>query len=106
MKLLLFLALTALPFPPPRALPVTDRTKCDWGPVSSVSAAGTELVIATPAGPVTYRAGPEVQVYGADGKVLGAVTVLKPGQNVRVYYVVENGAKAQEVDLQTPTPTP
>ena len=31
---------------------------------------------------------------------------LRSGQNVRVYYVVENGAKAQEVDLQTPTPTP
>jgi hypothetical protein len=104
MKLFLLLALTALPFPPPRALAVTDRTKCDWGPVSSVS--GTELVITTPAGLVTYKAGPEVQVYGADGKVLGAVTVLKPGQSVRVYYVVESGAKAQEVDVQPPTPTP
>ena len=102
MKVLVLLMLTALPFPPPKALAVTDRTKCDWGPVSSVSANGTELVITTPAGPVSYKTGPEVQVYGADGKVLGAVTVLKPGQSVRVYYVVENGAKAQEVDVQGP----
>jgi hypothetical protein len=101
-KVLLLLALAALPFPPPKALAVTDRTKCDWGPVSSVSANGTELVITTPAGPVTYKTGVDVKVYGADGKPLGAVTVLKPGQNVRVYYVVENGAKAQEVDMQGP----
>ena len=79
---------------------VTDRTKCDWGPIVSVAPTGAELVITTPAGPVTYKMGPEVQVIGSDGKPLTGVAALRPGQTVRVYYIIDNGAKAQEVDVQ------
>jgi len=93
------LTLSALPFPAPRAIAVTDRTKCDWGPVTSVAANGAELVISTPAGPVTYKIAPDVKVYGPEGKPVGSVVTLRPGQSVRVYYVVDNGARAQEIDL-------
>jgi hypothetical protein len=94
------LVLGASPFPAPRALQVTDKTRCDWGPVTSVDADGTNLVINTPTRPETYKIGPEVQVFDLEGKRLASVKALKQGQDVRVYYVFENGlkAKVQEVD--------
>jgi hypothetical protein len=94
------LVLGAVPFPAPRALQVTDKTRCDWGPVASVSADGSQLVITTQTRPETYKIRPEVQVFDPDGKRLPSVKALKVGQDVRVYYVLENGlnAKVQEVD--------
>ena len=94
------LVLNALPFPPPKVITVTDKTKCDWGPIASVSAAGTEVVVTTPAGLVTYKVSPETQIIGPDGKPMGGVSVLRAGQTIRVYYLVDNGAKAQEIDVQ------
>jgi hypothetical protein len=93
------LILTALPFPPPKVVQATDQTKCDWGTVTSVDAKGTKLIVATAAGPVTFQTNPSVQVIGADGKPRGDVTSLKQGEHVRVYYVVDNGAKPSEIDV-------
>jgi hypothetical protein len=90
----------AAPFPPAKMAEVTEKTKCDWGPVTSVANNGSEFVVATPAGPVTYKAAKTVQVFSKDGKSVGPVSSLKPGQSVRVYYVIDNGAKVVEVDLQ------
>jgi hypothetical protein len=99
--LLMAVLLSAVPFPAPKMIQVTDRTKCDWGPIASITPNGQQLVLTTPAGPVTYNVGLEVQVFGADGKPLGAVTVLRAGQTVRIYYTVEaTGAKADEIDVQ------
>lgn len=95
----LVLSLGALPFPAPRLIQATDKTRCDWGPVASIGTNGAQLVVTTPAGPVTYKIGAEVQVVGTDSKPLGGVSVLRVGQGVRVYYVVNEGALAQEVDL-------
>jgi hypothetical protein len=95
----LVFALGVLPFPAPRLIQATDKTKCDWGPVASIAPNGSQIVVTTPAGPVTYKTGAEVQVVGTDGKPLGNMTVLHVGQGVRVYYVVNEGAIAQEVDL-------
>ena len=92
-------ALTALPFPAPRVVEVTDQTKCDWGAVVSVNADASRLVVATAAGPVTFQIGPNVQVIGLDGKSIGTVAALKTGTKVRVYYVVDNGAKPSEIDV-------
>jgi hypothetical protein len=98
------LALTAepakLPFPPPRLTAVTERTKCDMGTVLAVDPQRGLLRVTTPAGVVTYRAGPEVQVFEKDGKPGGGITRLQPAEKVRVYYVVEDGARASEVDLE------
>ncbi len=94
------LVATALPFPAPKVVQVTDQMKCDWGTVTSVNANGSQMVVATAAGPVTFQTGPNVQVIGSDGKPLGPVTALKPGQKVRVYYIVDNGAKVSEIDLE------
>lgn len=91
--------LTALPFPTPKAVEVTDQTKCDWGALVSVNAEASRLVVATAAGPVTFQVGPNVQVIGADGKSLGSVAALRTGQKVRVYYVVANGARLSEIDV-------
>ncbi len=90
----------ALPFPAPRLVTVTDRTKCDMGTVLSVEAQKGVLRVTTPAGVVTYRAGPEVQVFEKDGKPAGGIARLQPNEKVRVYYVVDDGAKAGEVDLE------
>ena len=89
-----------LPFPPPRAVAVSDKTKCDYGAVLSVEPSRNILRATTPAGVITYHAGPEVQVFGRDGKLQGTLATLAMGQKIRVYYVVNEGAWAQEVDLE------
>jgi hypothetical protein len=98
------LALTAdaapLPFPPPRLVVVTERTKCDMGTVLSADAQKGVLRVTTPAGVVTYKAGPEAQVFEKDGKPAGGIARLQPNEKVRVYYVVDDGAKAGEIDLE------
>lgn len=98
--LALALALSALPYPAPRQLQPTNDTKCDWGPVVQVDAAKGELKVTTPAGAVTYKLGPDVQVFGRDGKPAGAASTLAPGTRIRVYYVLADGAKVQEIDLE------
>jgi hypothetical protein len=91
------LLLSAAPFPAPRLAPVTERTKSDAGVVVSVDAAKGEVVLKAAAGLLTVKAGAEVQVFDAAGKPAGAPTSLTPGQKVRVWYVVENGARAVEI---------
>jgi hypothetical protein len=96
---LLAAALAALPFQPPRVLQPARETKCDRGTVLHGDAARGELRVATAAGVVTYRVGAELQAIGADGKPSGAAIGLAAGTRVRVYYVVEDGAKALEIDV-------
>lgn len=92
--------MSAPPFQPAKMAETSDKMKCDWGPVATVSRNGSQFVIATPAGPVTYKADPTIQVFSRDGKTVTPVSGLKPGQLVRVYYVIDNGAKVVEVNLQ------
>jgi hypothetical protein len=97
------LALTAevVPaFPPPRLAVVTERTKCDTGTVLAADAQRGLLRVTTPAGVVTYKAGPEVQVFEKDGKPAGGLARLQPNEKVRVYYALDDGARAAEVDLE------
>ncbi len=98
--LVLAAALAALPYPAPRLLQPTKDTKCDWGPVLHVDATRGELKLTTPAGVVTYKVGPDVQVFDHDGKPAGAATGIAAGTRVRVYYVLDDGAKAQEIDVE------
>ncbi len=94
-------ALAALPYPPPRGpLQPTNDTKCDWGPVLQVDAQKGELKVTTPAGLVTYKVGPDVQVFGKDGKPTGGLSTLAPGTRVRLSYVIADGAKVPEIDLE------
>ena len=88
------------PFPAPRIAVATDKTKCDTGTVLSVEPTGGVLRVTTPAGVVTYKLGPEVQVFEKDGKPAGGISRLQPNEKVRVYYLVDDGAKAAEVDLE------
>ncbi len=94
---LLAALLGATPFPQPRLTPVSDRLKCDYGKVLSVDAAKGELAVMTGAGAVHYKAGGDVQVLDKGGSPLGGVSRLSPGQRVRVYYVVSEGAIASEI---------
>jgi hypothetical protein len=94
------LVLSGTPFPPPKLAPVTDQLKCDTGMVVAADAAIGQLRVNTPAGLVIYKAPGDTQVIGTDGKPAGTVKDLKPGQKVRVYYVVDDGAKVSEVDLE------
>lgn len=99
---LVALALTAepkLPFPPPRMVVVTEKTKCDMGTVLSVDAQKGILRATTPAGVITYQAA-AAQVFEKDGKPAGGIARLQPNEKIRVYYVVDDGAKAAEVDLE------
>lgn len=92
-------ALSAMPFPAPRLAPFSQAMKCDRATVTQVLPATSELVGATAAGPVTYKIG-SAQLVSADGRPMGAPTSLKPGQKVRIYYAVGDGAIASEVDLE------
>jgi len=89
--------LAGTPFPQPRLTPVTDRLKCDMGKVLAVDAAKGELSVMTAAGAVVYKAGGDVQVLDKAGNPAGGVSRLVPGQRVRVYYVVSDGAVASEI---------
>ncbi len=97
---LLAAALAALPFPTPRVTGVTSSTKCDRATVLLVDAAKGELKGTTPAGVVTYRISPDVPVFDRAGQPAGAATSLKPGTRIRLYYVLEDGARVQEIDLE------
>jgi hypothetical protein len=98
--LLAALLLAALPFPAPRLAPVTDATKYDPGVVVSSDTVRGELKVKCAAGLVTFKIGPEVQVFDLAGKPVGGAAALVAGQKVRVWYVVEGGAKAQEIALE------
>ncbi len=89
-----------LPYPAPRLLQVTESTKCDSGTVVSVEPHQNTMHGNTPAGVVTYRVGAEVQVFGKDGKPLGGLSTVAVGQKYRAYYVVDDGAKVLEIDLE------
>jgi hypothetical protein len=65
-----------------------------------VDPAKGELKGTTAAGLVTYRIGPDVQVIDRDGKPAGAATGLGQGARIRVYYVLDGGARVQEIDLE------
>ncbi len=107
MKPLAALALLALlgplapqqAFPPPKLVPVTADMKCDWGQVTALRSEASELVLSTDAGPFVLSIGRGVKVAGPDGKALASVKDLRAGQKVRAYYVVDQGAKAREIDV-------
>ena len=91
------LLLAAPPFPAPRVAPVTDRTKFDTGTVVSVDAAKGELKVKCADGLVTFKVSADVQVFDGAGKPAGAATALQGGQKVRVWYLVDGGARAVEI---------
>jgi len=95
------LLLAAPPFPAPRLAPVTDRTKCDAGTVVAVESAKGELRVRAAAGLITFKVAGDVQVFDATGKPAGAATAaLQAGQKVRVWYLVDGGARAVEIALE------
>jgi hypothetical protein len=97
---LLALALASQPFPPPRVPSALSSLKCDRAKVLLVDSAKGELKGTTAAGVVTYRISGDVQVFDAGGKPAGAATGLSQGARIRVYYVLEDGAKVVEIDLE------
>jgi phage baseplate assembly protein gpV len=96
----LLLAAPPAPFPAPRLAQVTERTKFDPGTVLGYDAAKAELRIQCAAGVVTLKAGADVQVFDAVGAPLGSPARLTTGQRVRVWYVVDGGARAQEISVE------
>jgi hypothetical protein len=98
---LLLVAAGNLPFPAPKVIPVTDSLRCDAGKVVQIDAAKLEMTMSAVAGNITFKAA-EAQVVGPDGRALGSVTAVRVGQGVRVYYVVDNGAIAKEIDVEAP----
>ena len=90
----------ALPYPAPRSIQANPpTTKCDRATLVLVDTAKGEMKGSTKAGVVTYRIGADVQVFDKDGKPAGAATALAQGAKIRVYYVIDDGAKVQEIDL-------
>jgi len=96
----LLLAAPPAPFPAPRLAQVTERTKFDPGTVLGYDAAKGELRIQCAAGVVTFKAGADVQVFDAAGVPFGSAAKLAVGQRVRVWYVVDVGARAQEISVE------
>ncbi len=89
-----------LPYPPPQLIQVTEQTKCDMGTVLSVEPTKNVMRGTTPAGIVTYKVGPEVQVFSKEGKPIGGIAALAAGQKYRAYYLIDDGAKVLEIDLE------
>jgi len=96
----LLLAVAPLPFPAPRGTQVTERTKFDPGTVLGYDAVKGELRIQCVAGVVTLKVAAEVPVFDAAGKPFGSAAMLAAGQKVRVWYLVDNGARAQEISVE------
>ena len=94
------LAAPPLPFPAPRLAQVTERTKFDPGTVLGHDAAKGELRVQCAAGVVTFKAGSDVQVFDAAGQPLGSPAKLAAGQKVRIWYLVDDGARAQEIAVE------
>jgi phage baseplate assembly protein gpV len=95
----LMVSAAPLPFPAPRTVQVTERTKFDPGTVIGWDPAKAELRIQCAAGVVTFKVAAEVPVLDADGQPMGSPAKLAPGQRVRVWYLVDNGARAQEISV-------
>lgn len=85
-------------FPAPKLIGVTDALKCDWGTV--ISADSSVVVINSTPGSVTFQVGSGMKVVGADGRP--GASHFQPGQNIRVYYIVDHGANAEEIDVLGP----
>jgi phage baseplate assembly protein gpV len=96
----LLLAAASSPFPAPRLAQVTDRTKFDSGTVLGYDAARAELRVQCAAGVVTFKAGVDVQVFDATGQPIGSPSRITAGQKARIWYVVDGGARAQEIAVE------
>jgi hypothetical protein len=100
LALALAATLATLPYPAPRLLQPTKDTKCDAGSVLAVDGAKGELKLTTTAGVVTFRLGPDVQAFDKDGKPAGPAAAIAAGTRVRVYYLLDDGPRVQEIDVE------
>ena len=89
-----------LPYPAPKLVQITEKTRCDMGTVLSVELERNTMHGTTPAGVVIYQVGSEVQVFGKDGKPLGGLATVTVGAKYRAYYLVDDGARTLEIDLE------
>jgi hypothetical protein len=95
-----------LPYPAPKHIQVTEKTKCDWGTIVAVEPSRHVMRGKTLAGVATYNVGPEVKVFSDDGKLMGGLAVLSIGQKFRVYYLLDSnkvfdeGNKVLEIDIE------
>jgi len=94
------LSLYAAGFPSPRSIKETPELKCDRATIESVDLTKSEMRGKTLAGLITYQVAAQVPVMGTDGKAAGTPADLKAGQKVRVYYVLDKGARVREIDLE------
>jgi hypothetical protein len=100
LTLLTALAVTAAPYPQPLLIRDEPMLKYATGTIQSVDPSGTQLVLATDAGPLTLFAA-QAAVLDEDhhDRQLRSVAI---GRTARVWYVVSSGAIAREIDLITP----
>lgn len=75
---------------------VTPDTKVDTGTVRTVDPTHGVMICDMPDGQVTFDVN-QAQVFDDAGKPLGAASALHPGDKVRVFYLINNGAKVSEV---------
>jgi hypothetical protein len=90
-------ASTAYPAPDPVTIPVDANLKFASGTVESIDEARHLLVVKCPAGLVTFHVD-RLAVIGPDRKPRAPGDV-RPGQKVDVWYHVDDGAIALELDL-------
>jgi hypothetical protein len=74
-------------------------TKQDLGTVQTVDVRGGVLKCTTPAGLITYRVPPSVQVFSKEGKVIGGLEKVAVGMLVRVHSGTGRAATAEEIHL-------
>ena len=94
----------AFPAPDPVTIPVDANLKFASGTVESVDEAHHLLVVKCPPGSVTFHI-ERVAVIGPDRRPRTLADV-RPGAKVDVWYHVEDGAIAAEIELTGAAPPP
>ena len=87
-----------LPFPAPARGPISVDAKFASGPIVTIKPDGTGLTMNTLSGLLTVIIEPSTRVLGVDSQPLPVKTGLRPGMYIRVYFVVRDGARVEEVD--------
>ncbi len=93
----LSLASASASFPPPTVVALDDNLKFSSGPLASINTTDKTLVQTTPAGPVTFQVA-QAQVIGPNKQAM-SLSGLRPGQQLRIYFRVAQGAIALEIDV-------
>ena len=87
----------ATPFPLPRTVPMSDTLRSDVGVVAWLAPDRSTVDMLMADGIVTYQLTGGTHILDIDGRAVGT-DALSQGQHMRVYFLIDDGAKVLEMD--------